>query len=395
MIPIESLIFDPNNARKHNNRNLDAIKGSLTKFGAQKPVVINKKNIIIAGNGTVAAAKDLGWKEVPCVRTELPEGHFQAAYALSDNKTAELPEWDEDMLKAQLDGLLSEGFEVEDIGFDIDDIPGLGGVAGLTDEDEVPDVPQNVHNVKLGDIWQLGNHRLMCGDSTVKENVEKLMDGKKANLWVTDPPYGVAYQSNGAEDKHKKIENDSMPLDQMKIFWQKVCENAHAHTTNETPYYWFACQGGDQMMMMMMSISEAGWKVRHELIWAKDSLVMGRCDYHYQHEPIFYGWKQKGTHNWYSDRKQTSLLNFDRPKKSDLHPTMKPVELISYLIQNSSKGGDIVLETFCGSGTTLIACEKTNRTCYGLELDPHYCSVIIQRWQDFSGKKAERIDGDI
>jgi DNA modification methylase len=260
-------------------------------------------------------------------------------------------------------------------------------------QNDIPAIPKKAKS-KRGELYLLGEHRLLIDDCTVKDNVDRLMNGEKADLWITDPPYGVSYSSNGNEDKHAKIANDSMPIEEMKKFWTSVCKNAINYCSDESAYYWFACQGGDQMMMMMMAISDAGWKVRHELIWAKDSLVMGRCDYHYQHEPIFYGWKLKGKHHWYSDRKQTSLLKFARPKSSDLHPTMKPVELVAYLINNSSKPKQIVLETFCGSGTTLIACEKTRRKCFAMELEPLYGDVIIQRFIEFSKKPVYKLDGN-
>jgi DNA modification methylase len=219
------------------------------------------------------------------------------------------------------------------------------------------------------------------------------MDGEKADLWLTDPPYGVSYKSNGAEDKHEKIANDDLPLKEMYEFWKLAASNALIVSSDKCAYYWFACQGGDQMMMMMMmSIGDANWKVRHELIWVKDSLVMGRCDYHYKHEPILYGWKKDGTHEWQSDRKQTSVLEFPRPKRSEEHPTMKPVELVEYLMGNSSKPGQIVLDTFGGSGTTLIAAEKSGRSARLMELSPKYCDVIIKRWEQFTGKQAELLN---
>lgn len=254
------------------------------------------------------------------------------------------------------------------------------------------DIPEQVEpKTKIGDLYALGNHRLLCGDSTDFGQVERLMNGEKADLWLTDPPYGVSYQSNGAEDKHEKIENDDLPIEEMAEFWTKVASNALEFCSNKASYYWFAC-GGDQMMMMMMSIGRANWKVRHELIWVKDSLVMGRCDYHYKHEPILYGWKKDGTHEWQSDRKQTSVLEYPRPKKSEEHPTMKPVELIAYLMGNNTKQKQIVLDTFGGSGTTLIAAEKTNRKARLLEISPKYCDVIIARWEQYTGQKSVKLE---
>jgi len=256
------------------------------------------------------------------------------------------------------------------------------------DPDYMPEPPK-IPTAKLGDLWKLGNHRIFCGDSTMIDHLDRLMLGEKADLYLTDCPYGVSYKSNGSEDKHDKIANDDLPMEDMQEFWTTVASNAHTHCTNKAAYYWFACQGGDQMMMMMMSIGRANWKVRHELIWVKDSLVMGRCDYHYKHEPILYGWKQDGTHEWYSDRKQTSVLEFPRPKRSDDHPTMKPVELIEYLMCNNTKQGKIVLDTFGGSGTTLLAAEKCNRHARLIEISPKYVDVTIKRWETYTGQKAE------
>jgi len=263
-------------------------------------------------------------------------------------------------------------------------------------EDEVPEPPAEPIT-KPGDLWILGDHRLLCGDSTKAEDVERLMAGAKADLWLTDPPYGVAYESagrRGKENQHDEIENDSRPLDEMAKFWEQAATLAYSSCSGSSSYYWFACQGGDQMMMMMMSISRAKWRVRHELIWVKDQMVFGRCDYHYKHEPILYGWKQDGTHEWNADRKQVSVLEFDRPKRSDEHPTMKPVDLVAYLLGNNTTSGDSVLDTFCGSGTTLIAAEQLGRKCYGMEISPQYCDVIVKRWETLTGRKAERRESD-
>ena len=227
-------------------------------------------------------------------------------------------------------------------------------------------------------VIELGRHRLLCGDSTKLNDVSNLMGTKKANLLLTDPPYGVSYiEKNAAVNggivknmKGKEIKNDIYNLEDSKKLWLEAMVNGYKFTTNDASYLWFACQGGDQMMMMMMMmIGDAGWKVRHELIWVKDSLVFGRSDYHYRHEPILYGWKKDGTHKFYGDRTQCSTLFYPRPNRSDFHPTTKPIGLIGYLIKNHSKEGDIVLDLFGGSGTTLLACEELNRTCYMMEVD--------------------------
>lgn len=267
---------------------------------------------------------------------------------------------------------------------------------GLTDEDQVPEVGESI--TKLGDIWQLGNHRLMCGDSTDVGMVEKLMDGRKADLWLTDPPYGVSMQAReesssswvNKDRHHSAISNDDLSLEEMQVFWTKCATSAASVSSDTSCYYWFACQGGDQMMMMM-SLGDGGWQVKHELIWVKDQMVFGRADYHYKHEPILYGWKRGGTHEWYGDRKQVSVIECKRPRKSDLHPTMKPIELLEPLLQNSTKSGQNVLDLFGGSGSTLIACQKTNRKCYSMEIDPYYVTVIIRRWEEFTGQKAVKL----
>jgi len=387
------LSSDPANARKHNDRNIEAIIASLRRFGQQKPIVIDSTGVVRAGNGTLEAAKRLGWDSIDCVVTSL-KGSDAAAYAIADNRTAELAEWDEDVLAAQLNGLLTEDEEIAlAAGFTAEEIEALVALSEddpEINEDEVPEPPADPIT-KPGDLWLLGDHRVLCGDSTKAEDVARLMAGAKADLWLTDPPYGVAYESagrRGKENQHDEIENDSKPLDQMASFWESAASRAYDSCSESASYYWFACQGGDQMMMMMMSISRAKWRVRHELIWVKDQMVFGRCDYHYKHEPILYGWKQDGTHEWRSDRKQVSVLEFDRPKRSDEHPTMKPVGLVAYLIGNNTTSGESVLDTFSGSGTTLIAAEQLGRKCYGMEISPQYCDVIVKRWETLTGRQA-------
>jgi site-specific DNA-methyltransferase (adenine-specific) len=392
LVSIDSLSFDPANVRKHGERNLATIKASLQRFGQQKPIVVDANGVVRAGNGTLAAAKALGWKEIAVVRSTLA-GSEATAYAIADNRTAELAEWDEDALAETLSALQCEDEALLDAaGFDSAELSKMiDGMAEVT-EDEVPEPPAEPIT-KPGDLWILGDHRLLCGDSTKAEDVERLMAGAKAELWLTDPPYGVAYESagrRGKDNQHDEIENDSRPLDEMAKFWEQAATLAYASCSGSSSYYWFACQGGDQMMMMMMSISRAKWRVRHELIWVKDQMVFGRCDYHYKHEPILYGWKQDGTHKWNADRKQVSVLEFDRPKRSDEHPTMKPVGLVAYLLGNNTTSGDSVLDTFCGSGTTLIAAEQLRRKCYGMEISPAYCDVIVKRWETLTGRKATR-----
>lgn len=390
-VEIASLVFDPNNARKHSVKNLEAIKGSLTKFGQQKPIVINAKNIVIAGNGTLAAAKDLGWKKINAVVTELDD-FMQSAFALADNRTSELAEWDEDILEQALASLKLNDFDITAIGFD--DLENAGG--GLTDDDAVPDpTEENKFGVKLGDIWQLGEHRLMCGDSTNKEDVAKLMNGEKADMVFTDPPYGVSYTKKTKEifksEEYTEIKNDDKSGNELKEFFKSAFACLRSIMSDSCSYYVCSPQGGDSEMMMMMMMRENNMKCRHQIIWVKDSPVfsMGRLDYDYKHEPILYGWTKR--HEFIRKGPQDkSVWEFKRTENK-LHPTMKPVELIENAILNSSVFNHKIVDLFLGSGSTLIACEKTNRKCYGMEIDPHYCSVIIERWETYTGSKAKLI----
>jgi DNA modification methylase len=333
---------------------------------------------------------------VPVIFQDFESEEQAYAYMVSDNAVAA---W------AELD-LSNINVDIQDLGPDFDiDMLGIKDFTidvaekGLIDDDEIPEVKESF--VSFGDIWQLGEHRLMCGDSMDLASVERLMGGEKADLWITDVPYGVDYiEKNAAVNGGivhnavgKKITNDdSKSVKEMCPIWKGIAESAFFATTDKASNYWFACQGSDKMMMMMMMMmDEAGWNIRHELIWKKSSFVFGRSDYHYRHEPIIYGWKKDGTHEWNGDRSQDSVFEIDRPHKSDLHPTTKPVELIEKFIHNSSKKGQSVIDTCGGSGSTLIAAEKTNRRCFMAEIDPHYCAVIIERWQKFTGKVAEKI----
>jgi DNA modification methylase len=388
-IAIDKLLLDPANARKHGQKNLDSIKGSLAKFGQQKPIVVNADNVIVAGNGTMQAAKELGWKEINIVRTDL-KGSDITAFGIADNRTSELAEWDDKVLSELLEGLKAEDFDLSAIGFDIDDMNEMIGdknKEGLTDPDDVPEPPK-VPKTKLGDIWQLGNHRLMCGDSTDALQIERLMDGQKADMWLTDPPYNVAYE--GKTKEAMTIQNDSMGDGDFREFLKKCYAAADAVMKPGAVFYiWHADSEGYNFRGAAFDI---GWKVRQCLIWKKSSMVMGRQDYHWRHEPCLYGWKEGAGHLWASDRKQTTILEFDRPSRNGEHPTMKPVVLFEYQMLNNTKGADIVLDSFGGSGTTMIAAEQNGRYARLMEFDPKYCDVIVKRWEDFTGKKAVLIN---
>lgn len=388
-VPLADLTLDPKNARKHSKKNLDSIKGSLSKFGQQKPIVIDADGKVIAGNGTLAAAIALGWETIQVVRTEL-FGSDAVAYALADNRTAELAEWDELILGDTLKSLDNVGFDIESIGFD----PLPVNNEGNTDPDDIPGDVET--RCKLGELWILGEHRLLCGDSTKIDQVEMLMGGEKANILLTDPPYGVSYAEKNAflnmiapaSRIQKRIENDHGSIDESGEIWLGAFSAARANSFEDASFYIFSPQGGDLMMMMM--IQKACWTLKHMLVWVKNNHVLGRCDYHYKHEPVFYGWAD--THKFYGGSSCFSVLQYPKPMKNDLHPTMKPIELLEHLIGNSSLKGGNVLDVFLGSGSTLIACEKTGRRCFGMEIDPHYCDVIITRWEQFTGKTAHRSD---
>jgi len=385
-VKTKDLIPYARNSRIHSDEQVTQIASSIREFGFTNPVIIDDKNNIIAGHGRVMAAKKLGIDEVPCVVVTGWTEAQKKAYVIADNKLALNAGWDEKMLSLEFDELQELGFDLSLTGFSNDEILALKPLeetVGLTDEDEVPEPPETPLTV-LGDIWVLGDHRLMCGDSTSIDAVEKLMDGKKADMWLTDPPYNVAYE--GGTKEKLTIQNDSMSNDAFRQFLRDAYSAADAVMKKGAVFYiWHADSEGYNFRG---AATDIGWKVRQCLIWKKSSLVMGRQDYHWKHEPCLYGWKDGAGHLWAADRKQTTILEFDKPSRNGEHPTMKPVELFQYQMLNNTKGQDIVLDSFGGSGTTCIAAEKNGRYAYMMELDPKYCDVIIKRWQDFTGKKA-------
>ena len=332
------------------------------------------------------AAKKVGLAEVPCLRLQHLSPSQIRAYVIADNKLALNAGWDDEMLKAELLTLQEEGFNTDLTGFSDDELNALLNseiIEGQTDPDEVPEPPVEPIT-KLGDLWILGNHRLLCGDSTSIDSVNCLMNGDQANLLLTDPPYNVAYTCKTKDAL--TIENDSMNNESFRQFLRDVYSTANSVMKDGAVFYiWHADSEGFNFRAAAFDVE---WKVRQCLIWNKNSLVMGRQDYHWKHEPCLYGWKDGAAHYWGSDRCQTTVLNFNRPSRNGEHPTMKPVELFEYQIKNSSKPNDVVLDLFGGSGTTAIACEKTGRKARLMELDPKYCDVIVKRWEDFTGKKA-------
>jgi site-specific DNA-methyltransferase (adenine-specific) len=374
------------NTRTHSDAQVAQIAGSIREFGFTNPVLIDAENGIIAGHGRVMAARKLGLEDVPCIRL----GHLtetqKRAYVIADNKLALNAGWDEELLALELGEIGDLGFDVELTGFTDEEIAALTPVEiteGETDPDEVPPVPEDPVSV-LGDVWVLGRHRVMCGDSTSVDDLTKLCGGKPVDMWLTDPPYNVAYE--GGTKEKLTIKNDSMADEQFRQFLRDAYTAADAVMREGAVFYiWHADSEGYNFRG---AAQDAGWKVRQCLIWKKSSLVLGRQDYQWQHEPCLYGWKEGAGHLWSSDRKQTTILEFDKPSRNGEHPTMKPVELFEYQMLNNTNAGDLVLDSFGGSGTTAIAAEKNGRSARLMELDPKYVDVIVKRWQDFTGKQA-------
>jgi DNA modification methylase len=371
-VQIAQLSLDPKNARKHSQRNLDAIAASLLRFGQRKPLVIHR-GVVLAGNGTLEAARSLGWTEIEVA--EVPDDwdmDTAKAYALADNRTAELAEWDESELAKQLLELQDADWDIRELGFEI---PKLTDIEP-SDEDEIPEPPVEP-KTKLGDIYQLGRHRLMCGDSTNKTSVELLMSGAKADMVFTDPPYGVDY---------KGIHNDSR--EGLEDLLRSVFANYVKVSVNGASIYVFH---SDRSADIFHKVFREFFHFSSMIIWFKNSLTLSQTDYQSQHEPCLYGWVDNGTHNFYGDRKQVSVWQFQK-ERVDGHTTPKPVELVKNALNNSSKQNQSVIDLFGGSGSTLIACEQTNRTCYMMELDPKYCDVIVTRWENLTKQKAELLN---
>jgi len=382
----EELIPYARNSRTHSPEQIKQLQASIREWGWTMPVLIDPKNNIICGHGRIMAADAEGIKEVPCIIAKGWSEAKKKAYIIADNKLALNAEWDEEILSIELLELKGMDFDLSLTGFDDMELESLFDeeMEGLTDEDAVPDVPEEPVS-KLGDIFILGNHRLMCGDSTDKETVEKLMDGNKADQMVTDHPYNVDYE--GRTKDTLKIKNDKKDDKSFREFLVSAFQCAFDVMKPGAVFYiWHADL---ESYNFRGAIADCGQIVRSCLVWNKQSMVLGRSDYHWKHEPCLYGWKEGAAHLWASDRTQTTILDFNRPSRSDVHPTMKPVDLMEYQIKNNTKGDAIVLDLFGGSGSTLIACEKTGRSCYMMELDPHYVDVIIQRYFDFVGDKSK------
>lgn len=433
---LERLIHYAGNPRK-NDHAVEQAAEAIREFGFRVPVVIRGEGEVIDGHLRLKAARHLGLLEVPVVRADDMTDAQVKAFRISVNRMAELADWDMDLLRLELEGLRELDFDLSKTGLDgqsIDDLlRQIDPTSGLTDPDEVPDAPAEP-TTRPGDLWALGHHRLLCGDSTSADCLEKLMGGGVADMVFTDPPYNVNYQ--GGTKAALKIQNDHMRSDDLFRFLSGAFAAAARVVRPGSPIY--VCYADSESVNFRRALVETGWLVKTCLIWVKNHFVLGRMDYHMRHEPILYGWRDGGAHRWYGARKQDSvweempgvrlrevaeghefsisdgvrsvvlrvpqyeivesssdddstLWRVDKPLKNEEHPTIEPVEIPKRAILNSSKNGDRVLDLFLGSGTTLIAAEQSGRVCYGLELDPKYCDVIVRRWEKFTGRKAELV----
>ena len=368
------------NPRK-NDEAVQYVANSIKEFGFKVPIVIDKNGVIVAGHTRYKAAQELGLEKIPCIIADDLTEEQVKAFRLADNKVGELAEWDFDLLGDELDGIFD--IDMSEFGFE------LNLDENEPQEIEEDEIPEEVETrCKLGDKWKLGEHFLICGDSTDPAVIDRLMDGVKADMLLTDPPYNVDY--TGKTKDALKIQNDKMDNDSFRQFLRDAFSSADSVMRAGAVFYiWHADSEGYNFRG---ACADNNWKVRECLIWNKNSMVLGRQDYQWKHEPCLYGWKDGASHLWASDRKQTTVLNFDRPARADLHPTMKPIGLFAYQIGNNTHEGDAVLDLFGGSGSTLIACEQLNRKCYMCELDPHYCDVIISRYENFTGKAAVKVN---
>ena len=380
LIATEKLIPYVNNARTHSAEQINKLRSSLREFGFINPVIIDRDFNVIAGHGRIEAAKAEGISEVPCVFADYLTPAQKKAYILADNRMAMDAGWDEELLRVEIEALQAESFDVGLTGFDESEIADLFETDSEVKDDGF-DVDAELEKppvTKSGDLWLLGNHRLICGDSTKEETYTLLMDGKKANLVVTDPPYNVNYEGSAGKIKNDNMENGRFYQFLLDAFtcMEKVMEN------DASIYVFHADTEG---LNFRKAFAEAGFYLSGTCIWKKQSLVLGRSPYQWQHEPVLFGWKKKGRHQWYTGRKESTIWEFDKPKKNGDHPTMKPVPLVAYPIKNSSMSNCIVLDPFSGSGSTLIACEQTDRVCHTIELDEKFCDVIVKRYIEQAG----------
>jgi DNA modification methylase len=379
---------------RRNEQAIDKVAASIKEYGFRQPIVVDEDMVIIAGHTRLQAAQKLGLAKIPThIATGLTPAQVKA-YRLADNRIAQEAEWDDALLALEISDLSELGFDLDLTGFDSAELDQLLSDLdddGLTDEDAVPEVPIDPIT-KAGDIWVLGDHKLICGDSTDADTLDKLMDGHLVDMVFTDPPYNVNYgatakdkmRAKGGSKAGRKILNDNLG-DDFEAFLSAACANMLRLCKGGI----YICMSSSELDTLQSAFRSSGGKWSTFIIWAKNTFTLGRADYQRQYEPILYGWKEGNDRYWCGARNQGDVWFFNKPLKNDLHPTMKPVELVSQAITNSSKSKDIVLDSFGGSGSTMIACEKLGRQARLIELDPAYCDVIVKRWEDFTGRKAE------
>ena len=390
--PTAKLVPYARNARTHSDAQVTQIAASIAEFGFTNPILAGSDGVIVAGHGRLAAAQKLGLEMVPVVVLDHLTPTQRRALVIADNRIAENAGWDDELLRVELEALQDEGFDLDLTGFDADALADLlagdePDGEGETDDDAVPEVSETPVS-RPGDVWLLGGHRLLCGDATVAACYRTLLDGELVDMVFTDPPYNVNY-ANSAKDKmrgkDRAILNDNLG-DGFYDFLLAALTPTIAHCRGGI----YVAMSSSELDVLQAAFRAAGGKWSTFIIWAKNTFTLGRADYQRQYEPILYGWPEGAQRHWCGDRDQGDVWSIKKPQKNDLHPTMKPVELVERAIRNSSRPGNVVLDPFGGSGTTLIAAEKSGRLARLIELDPKYVDVIVRRWQDWTGKQATR-----
>ena len=391
--PIDKLLPYVRNARQHSDEQIAQIAASIAEFGFVNPILTGADGVLVAGHGRLAAARKLGLPTVPVVVLDHLTPTQRRALVLADNRLAELATWDDALLRIELEALQDDGFDLDLTGFDADALAELLAdeepqIEGRTEDDAIPEMPEEPVS-KPGDVWRLGPHRLVCGDATTAEAYARLFpDGERADMVFTDPPYNVNY-ANSAKDKlrgkHRPILNDALGEGFYDFLFDALAL-IMAHTRGAI----YVAMSSSELDTLQAAFRAAGGHWSTFIIWAKNTFTLGRSDYQRQYEPILYGWPEGATRHWCGDRDQGDVWQIKKPQKNDLHPTMKPVDLVERAIRNSSRPGDVVLDPFGGSGTTLIAAEKAGRVARLIELDPKYVDVIVRRWQDWTGRQATR-----
>lgn len=377
LVPLSKLVPYVNNARTHSPEQINKLRSSLREFGFINPVIIDRNYGVIAGHGRILAAKEEGISEVPCVFADHLTEAQKKAYIIADNRMAMDAGWDEELLRVEIEALQAEAFDLSLTGFDDKELADLfadeTGSDAKDDEFDLAAALEKASFVEKGDVWTVGRHKLVCGDATDPDDVNTLMGDTKANLILTDPPYGVSFKSSSG----LTIQNDSMKDEEFYNFLLSSFKCMADHLEKGGSAYVF--HADTEGLNFSRAFIDAGFHLAGCCIWVKDSLVLGRSDYQWQHEPVLYGFLQNGKHKWFSDRKQTTIWNFDKPKRNANHPTSKPLDLLGYPIGNSSQENAVVIDTFGGSGSTMMACQQMNRICHMMELDEKYASVILRR----------------